>query len=63
MDLRACRFVANQAFRAIEDTAEFLRARGGALVVLEPPASFHLISGFLGDRCVLSVQGAANDVR
>ena len=59
VDLTACRFVANQAFRGIEDAAEFLRARGGALVVLEPPASFHLISGFLGDRCALSVQGAA----
>ncbi len=59
VDLTACRFVANQAFRAIEDAAEFLRARGGALVVLEPPTSFRLISDFLGDGCRLSIQGAA----
>ena len=59
VDLTACGFVSSQAFRAIEDAAEFLRARGGALVVLEPPTSFRLISGFLGDRCGLSIQGAA----
>ena len=62
VDLTACDFIASQSFRAIEDAAEFLRARGGALVVLEPPASFRLISGFLGERCALSVQGAAGDV-
>jgi anti-anti-sigma factor len=61
VDLTACGFIASQSYRAIEDAAAFLRARGGALVVLEPPASFRLISGFLGDGCALSVQGAAGD--
>jgi anti-anti-sigma regulatory factor len=62
VDLTACGFIASQPYRAIEDAAAFLRARGGALVVLEPPTSFRLISGFLGDRCALSVQGARSDV-
>ena len=58
VDLTSCGFIASQPFRSIEDAAEFMRARGGALVVLEPPTSFRLISGLLGDRCALSVQGA-----
>ncbi len=58
VDLRGCGFVGARPFRAIEDAADFLHARGSSLFVQEPPPSFSIISAFLGDTCAFRVEGA-----